>query len=211
MKPTVEYAAFPTRASRTAYLAERFEPILHGSVLDVGCFEAPLRALLPQIDYLGVDLVGDPDIRLNLDRTAHLPFADATFDCVLCVHVLEHLDNLHRMLDELIRVSRRHVLIALPNCWRGARRPIERGVGTIRHYGLPLEPPVDRHKWFFGLSEAASFLEAKAQQKGLALTELMVTDNPKPAPVRWLRRLRYPGTRYLDRYANTVWAVYQKP
>jgi SAM-dependent methyltransferase len=211
MKPRIDLVAFPTRESRTRYLAQRFAPILQGRVLDVGCFEAPLRQLLPDIEYVGVDLAGNPDIVLDIDRSPSLPFRDAAYDCALCVHVLEHVDNLHRLLDELIRVSRRYVLIALPNCWRGARRAIERGEGAFRHYGLPLSPPSDRHKWFFSLSQALGFLTAFAEQQGLLVQELLITDNPKAAPIRWARRIRYPGMRYHNRYSNTIWVVYEKP
>jgi len=37
------------------------------------------------------------------------------------------------------------------------RRPIEKGRGTFAFYGLPAQKPQDRHKWFFGLSEAWEF------------------------------------------------------
>lgn len=210
MKPSVEFAAFPTRGSRTEFVATRFEEILKGDVLDVGCFEAPLRTLVTSINYTGIDMAGDPDIRLDIEKIDRLPFSDAAFDCVLCVHVLEHLDNLYTVFDELIRVSRRHVLIGLPNCWRGARRALERGEGSFRHYGLPVPEPADRHKWFFNLSQAMDFLVEKAAEKKLDIAELVITDNPKPALLRWLRQARYPGWRYHNRYSNTIWAVYRK-
>jgi SAM-dependent methyltransferase len=210
MKPSVEYAAFPTRQSRTEFVANRFGAILTGQVLDVGCFEAPLRALLPAVDYTGIDVAGDPDIRLDIEKADRLPFNDNAFDCVLCIHVLEHLNNLYGMFDELVRVSRRHVLVGLPNCWRGARRPLARGQGEFRHYGLPVAEPVDRHKWFFNISQAMEFLQGKGAEKGLRIQELVITDNPKAAVTRLLRQIRYPGLRYHNRYSNTVWAVYQK-
>jgi SAM-dependent methyltransferase len=45
-----------------------------------------------------------------------LPFADASFDVVLCLDVLEHLAREERegLLDELARVSRRFVLLGAP-------------------------------------------------------------------------------------------------
>ena len=59
-----------------------------------------------------------------------------------------------------MRVSRGCIILSLPNNWANARRPIARGRGAIGHYGLPLEPPVDRHKWFFSLAEARQFQTA---------------------------------------------------
>jgi len=45
-----------------------------------------------------------------------LPFADASFDVVLCLDVLEHVavDDRRALLDELARVTRRFVLLAAP-------------------------------------------------------------------------------------------------
>jgi SAM-dependent methyltransferase len=59
-------------------------------------------------------------------RLAHLDiydgysllFPDNHFDLVTCVDVLEHVDDYHRFLDELLRVSRKGVFISTPN-----RRP----------------------------------------------------------------------------------------
>lgn len=206
----VETAAFPVREARSRYVAERFAPLLRGRVLDVGCFEAPLRALLPEAEYRGIDMAGTPDQVVDLDTGAPLPFADNAFDCVLCIDVLEHLEHLHGVFDELWRVSRKHILLSLPNCWRDARRPIERGRGEFGHYGLPVTAPVDRHRWFFSLTQAADFLAAGAERHGGEIVELFATEKPTPALLRRARRLRYPGDRYRNRYLNTLWCVLRK-
>lgn len=206
-----ELVRFPTRQSRTEFVARRFAPYLQHRVLDVGCFEAPLRRLLPGAQYVGVDFCGAPDVYLDLDRAQSLPFGDKAFHCVICIEVLEHLDNLHRMFDELVRTSGRYVIVSLPNCWRDARVRIERGSGSFLHYGLPPEPPLDRHKWFFSLEQAQAFLRAKAAQHGLCVVEELITEQPRFAPLRWWRKLRYPGMRYHNRYASTAWVVLEKP
>jgi hypothetical protein len=204
------YVSFPSRASRSRFVCSRFADYLHGSVLDVGCFEAPLRDLLSSATYTGVDRAGNPDITLDLERIEQLPFDDGAFTCVLGIDVLEHLENLHVMFDELVRVSKRHLIIALPNCWCDARRPIGRGGGHFGHYGLPVQNPLDRHKWFFSLSEAQQFLADKAEKLGLRVEEMFVTEKPRSTLVRLLRRIRYPGPRYHNRYSRTLWAVLEK-
>ncbi|MBT7299348.1 MAG: hypothetical protein HN849_07550, partial [Victivallales bacterium] len=73
----IEYVTFPVRADRTRYIANRFGAYLRDSVLDVGCYEAPLRGLLTEARYTGVDMVGDPDITLNLEQCERLPFDDS--------------------------------------------------------------------------------------------------------------------------------------
>jgi len=184
---------------------------LKDSVLDVGCDKALLKDLIGDAEYTGVDIGGTPDITIDLDNGERLPFDDNSFHCVTCSDVLEHLDNLHMMADELVRVTKKYTIISLPNCWGAARIPIERGKGNFLHYGLPDEKPVDRHKWFFSVTEASSFMENFANKHSLTILDMHVTDKPRPGIVRFLRRLRYPSqARYLNRYAHTVWAVFEK-
>ena len=206
----VELVTFQERADRSRYIAERFGASLIPSLLDVGCDQALLKELLPLADYIGVDMGGLPDLRLNLETVQHLPFEDGQFHSCVCSDVLEHLDNLHAIFAELVRVTQRYLLISLPNNWANARRPIERGHGRIAHYGLPPERPGDRHKWFFGFDEARAFLLAQCERYPLRLKELVANDKPRNRLTRGLRRLRYPGDRYLNRYAHTLWALFER-
>lgn len=204
----IDQAHYTERRSRTEYLNGRFGGRLKGRVLDVGCDEAVLKDLRPDLEYTGVDIGGRPDIRLDLEAAERLPFDDDAFDAVVCCDVLEHLDNLHAMFDELLRVSRGVAVVSLPNCWFGARRPIARGRGGFGHYGLPVDRPVDRHKWFFSLSEGAAFVRARAERSGWRVEEDVAVEKPKAAIWRWLRRGRYPSRAcYLNRYAHTLWVV----
>jgi SAM-dependent methyltransferase len=204
------YVSFPSRDSRSRFVCSRFADYLNELVLDIGCCEAPLRDLLRSATYTGVDITGNPDITLDLERIERLPFNDGAFTCVLCIDVLEHLDNLHVIFDELVRVSKQYLIIALPNCWCDARQPIGRGEGHFGHYGLPVQNPPDRHKWFFSLSEAKQFLDDKAEKLGLRFEDIFVTEKLRISLVRLLRRLRYPGHRYHNRYSRTLWAVLEK-
>lgn len=205
----VEYISFNDRQKRSEFVFKHYGSLLQGKVLDVGCDKAVLRSLLPpSVEYTGVDIGGNPDIQLNLEEVERLPFEDNAFDCVLCTDVLEHINNLHQMYDELLRVSKKYVVISLPNCWACARQPIHRGRGGFSHYGLPVQPPVDRHKWFFSLSEIVSFIEAKTRGTSLQIKEMMATEKPRILPLRLGRRLLYPQQmRYLNRYAHTLWTT----
>ena len=106
-------------------------------------------------------------------------------------------------------MSAENVIVSLPNCWRDARRPIERGKGHFAHYGLPAEAPVDR-KWFFSYEEGRDFIASRARHHGLAMVEMFGTEQHRNALLRAARRARYPGMGYLNRYAQTVWAVMRK-
>ncbi len=205
-----EYIAFPTRKDRTNFVAKKFSKYLEISILDVGCYEAPLRTLVHPISYTGVDMDGNPDIKINLEKIDRLPFEDSSFQCVICIDVLEHLDNLHSIFSELVRVTKKNLIVSLPNCWRDARCPIEKGKGHFRHYGLPAEKPNDRHKWFFSITEAKSFVEAKAREFNIKIEEMFLTEKPKNILIRMFRKLIYPKDRYYNRYSQTLWIVFQK-
>ncbi|MBK8020932.1 MAG: class I SAM-dependent methyltransferase [Chloroflexi bacterium] len=72
------------------------------------------------LDYCEATLLGrNPRVkRLALFDGYKLDFADEEFDVLTCVDVLEHVEDYHRFLDELLRVSRKGVFISTPN-----RRP----------------------------------------------------------------------------------------
>lgn len=67
----------------------------------------------------------DNAIHIDISREGHhienvcdahrLPFADNVFDLVYCSHVLEHCYNPIKVLNELKRVSRNTVVVAVPN------------------------------------------------------------------------------------------------
>ena len=208
----VDYVNFHKREERAKYIFEKFQRYFGKKVLDVGCDKAVLETLLTDIEYTGIDTSGTPDICLDLEKIDRLPFDDSSFDCVICADVLEHLDNLHLIFSELLRVTQRHLIIAWPNNWVNARVPIERGYGSFKHYGLPAEKPQDRHKWFFSLSEAKHFVQEQIRKDGnIQLVEERIAEKPRLFFRRWLRRLRYHSQpRYLNRYAHTLWTVLRK-
>jgi SAM-dependent methyltransferase len=88
----------------TEYLAERPE-VARISTFDTDPdFVAMLRA---KVEDLGLDKVVDLRL-LDNDETRRLPYADAAFDLVLAIGVVEHLPPRHRraQVDEYYRVLR---------------------------------------------------------------------------------------------------------
>jgi SAM-dependent methyltransferase len=80
-------------------------------VLDVGCGQIGLRALEPDLDITGVDVVERPDYPgpfVRADASERLPFADGEFDLVYCSSVIEHIPPARRVAfaRELRRVGR---------------------------------------------------------------------------------------------------------
>ncbi len=60
---------------------------------------------LPNLDYVAGDIEARPfiSVRFTAER---LPFGDATFDAVICIHVLEHVEDDRAAMQELHRVMR---------------------------------------------------------------------------------------------------------
>ena len=91
-----------------------------GKTLDVGCGEMPFRGFLPaNADYTGLDIPAAEDFGMNRHPDIvdfdgrNIPFADETFDCVLCTEVLEHAEDPVALIAEMRRVLRKGgVLIA---------------------------------------------------------------------------------------------------
>lgn len=77
------------------------------------------RRDFPGIEFRAMDLASDrwPDER--------------TFDVVICSEVLEHVPNWEAALDNVVRMSHRHVLITVPG---GKLRGHDEIVGHIRHF-----------------------------------------------------------------------------
>lgn len=57
-----------------------------------------------------------PKTEFLLADAENLPFADNSFDTVICLHVLEHLPNFQKGLRELRRVAKGRMIIAVPTC-----------------------------------------------------------------------------------------------
>jgi 2-polyprenyl-3-methyl-5-hydroxy-6-metoxy-1,4-benzoquinol methylase len=108
------------------------------ALLDAGCGEGiAMRALLGDAssDVIGLDgSVGAlhvarrvaPARPLAAGDLLALPFPDRRFDAVICMEVLEHLPDPEAGLAELCRVSRRWLLLSVPN------EPLFRGANFLR-------------------------------------------------------------------------------
>jgi SAM-dependent methyltransferase len=73
-------------------------PIL---VLDVGC------GIRKQPGAIGIDRnpASKPDVLVDLDKFPY-PFADSSFDRITAIHVIEHLDDVIRSMEEFHRLLR---------------------------------------------------------------------------------------------------------
>src|SRR5216683_2623062 len=89
-------------------------PIRHsGGVLDVGCGEMPFRRLLPpDCLYTGLDIPQSDDFGMRRHPEIvdfdgrNIPFANSSFDHILCTEVLEHAEDPEKLIAEMYRVLR---------------------------------------------------------------------------------------------------------
>ena len=149
-------------------VVQAFPNVWDGLVLDIGSRSGNLRRALPKKaeHYYGLDLYPPADIISTLE--ANLPFVNASFDTVVALDVLEHVDNIHKAFNELYRVTRKYVILVLPNAYEiTSRIKFLLGQRLSGKYGLLLTHPEDRHRWLFSLREAKAFTDAMGAQHRL--------------------------------------------
>jgi SAM-dependent methyltransferase len=92
--------------------------LLTGRVLNAGSGSRDISALVPG-ELINQDLTWDGDTRTNVHIKSPLhaiPVADGHFDAILCIAVLEHVENPEEVLAEMYRVLKPggHLIISVP-------------------------------------------------------------------------------------------------
>ncbi len=212
---------YTDRKTKAAYVFDKYQTILTGDILDVGADNCYLRDFLDSdVKYTGIGIGGNPDIEVNLEKQV-IPFDDNSFDCVLCLDVLEHVDNIHDVFDELCRVSRGNVIISLPNSYRDFIGMLFSSKSdkalNFKYYGLPIERPDDRHKWYFSNSDADAFIHGKARLNNMTIiqTDSEGSGKAKTLP-SFIKRIiiqiaaKAMCIKASDLYYKTHWSVLEK-
>lgn len=69
-------------------------------ILDIGCGESKTEG------SLGMDIIKESSANIIADINKPLPFKDNTFDKIVMNHLLEHVDNVIKVMEELYRILR---------------------------------------------------------------------------------------------------------
>src|SRR3989344_5595623 len=104
------------------------KPLNIASILDAGCGEGFTMNKLSEngigkkiegVEYskdaimLGKKLF--PNLTFKEGGIYELPYKDNSFDLIVCTEVLEHLEEPTKALQEMLRVSKKYLIISVPN------------------------------------------------------------------------------------------------
>lgn len=91
------------------------------SVVDIGCGKGYLlnriKEARPDILLFGSDMsnkVQFGGIEFLRGSITDLPYENEQFDTVICTHTIEHIIDLKKAIDELIRITRKQLIIVTP-------------------------------------------------------------------------------------------------
>ena len=202
---------YNNRRERAWFAATRYAPFVGHSILDVGGDRGYMREYVSGT-YLCLDIAGAPDVLVDLED-GRLPFGDQTFETVFCLDVLEHLESIHDAFVELARVAARYMIVSLPNAWRYLDKLRSGRPQRLKFYGLPLEPPADRHRWFFSYTDAVAFVRGMADRTGMVvrICEPYLSGRKRADGLhRALRRLLWSEDRFNNLEALALWAVLER-
>jgi SAM-dependent methyltransferase len=145
-------------------------------ILDVGCANGNYVRYLLARDYdaYGVDVLPAQEWeafaagRIRQGDITKLPFMDSEFDAVTAFEVLEHVDDVDAAIRELKRVTRKTIILSVPDCE-------EREV--FRESGLAFHHWTDRtHRHFF----TSATLRRRLEQHGLVVRYLSRINPVRP-------------------------------
>jgi len=134
----------PAPRHRRRLIVNAIKELKFGDCLDIGCAHPFLLEMICRrfgVEGYGCD-ISDRVIEANtkilpdcqfkeLDITQETWPGKRKFDLVICSEVLEHIPEWRSALANVVKMSRRHVLITVPS---GPRRTMDRLVGHFQHF-----------------------------------------------------------------------------
>jgi SAM-dependent methyltransferase len=141
------------------------------SLLDIGCSAKMLQKVLRPRRYFGIDMVKStfgikPDMVLDLKSAKKIPLKSRSFDVVVASQVLEHIPEVGRICAEMRRISKRYIVVGLPNeLVYDSRLRFILGKAAYKTYQL-IDKPYEIHYWFFTKEVADYFIGREFLSKG---------------------------------------------
>ena len=167
-------------------------------------------------EVIEVDIEGSNDFRINLNSKKKLPFKDKEYDVVTAFDVLEHLEYFHFVFDEMIRISKKTIIISLPissyeifeKVILGLLRENDRKKHGVfsKYYGLPLKEVFDRHRWWLYFEDVVEYSKHISIKKSLNV-EFYISD--KKLWKRIMRRI-LPKRIFYNFFIPSIFIKFEK-
>ena len=137
---------------RTEYVAKKLGKLNGDKVLDIGCREMILKKYLEgNFNYLGLDYISKKSntsdfINHNLEKG--IPDNLDNIDIIVALDVLEHIENIHDVYKEFFSITKKTVVVALPNMayYKFRINFLIKGVLSGK-YIFSEKKILDRHRW----------------------------------------------------------------
>jgi hypothetical protein len=169
------------RLDRQRTVGRLYEEYLQDeSVLDLGCDVRGVEEFVGKhTRYCGVDMHGKPDILVDLDKDG-FPFEERSFQTIVCVETLEHLQKMHSIFDSILCASNRYVVCSLPVEFSHAQNRFVDSFGAPSSSAFtPIAPVFDRHEWLGGVSDNLDFVYYRSALGGFEIERIDLFYFPK--------------------------------
>ncbi len=155
-------------------------------LLDVGCRTKDLKPLLRSCKrYQGLDMESTHEV-IGCNLEEGIPLPDDSFDIVVALDVVEHLEHAHFIIQDMMRVARKGIVVSLPNMYYWSFRwNFLLGRGISGKYTFPPSPPVDRHRWILSYQESVEFMRGVTGKAEIETYKVM----PKRGRLKYLMPL----------------------
>ncbi len=142
---------FPKRYDHNYYALVRLKSIVnevikkyidgkseYNRLIDYGCGDIPYRSLFVNkvSQYVTCDIERNPDAEIKIGLDSKVPLPDESFDIVLSMQVLEHVDDVTTYLAEANRLLRKDGLLLLSTHGQWIWHPFPKDLWRWTHEGL---------------------------------------------------------------------------
>ena len=149
---------------RIEFIANKLSKLNGDTILDLGCRDMILKKFLKgNFIYYGVDSYDlnqsdDTYIQHNLEKG--VPNNVKGSDIIVALDVLEHIENIHEIYSQLFSISKKKVVIALPNMayYKFRLNFLFRGV-LSKKYIFSEKKIIDRHRWIPNYKSIEKFIK----------------------------------------------------
>ena len=134
-------------------------------IIDIGARDCLVKKLIDdKSKYLSIDI--NQNSLNNIDIVGDVSNLDLSFigkeDIVLALDVLEHIDDIHTIIERLFKSNAKAILICLPNTsnWKYRFNYLIKGRFPGNKYKLISDSRIiDRHRWVTPIKESISMVK----------------------------------------------------